>query len=70
MSTYIGRSISTGKYHKTDHPNITFCNYSGQSRAARNRKATDQEIDKAGSENFCKKCFPKGKPETDGEVAA
>lgn len=60
---YVGRSFSTGKYHLTDHPAITFCNYSGQTRSSRNRRATDIELAKASAEMFCKKCFPNGKPE-------
>jgi hypothetical protein len=60
---YIARSITTGKYHMTNDPNITFCNYSGQSRASRNRPATEAEIAKAHEGSFCKRCFPNGKPE-------
>ena len=61
-TSYIARSITTGKYHMTNDPNITFCNYSGQNRSSRNRAATDQEIQKASDHSFCKKCFPNGKP--------
>lgn len=61
--SYIARSISTGRYHRTYGPNITFCNHSGQSRSARNRRATDDEVAKASADSFCRKCFPNGKPE-------
>jgi len=61
--SYIARSISTGRYHLTNDPNITFCNHSGQRRSARNRKATDDEVSKASADSFCRKCFPYGKPE-------
>lgn len=61
--TYIGRSAMTGKYHKAVNENITACNYSGQRRSSRTRKATETEIEKASPEMFCKKCFPNGKPE-------
>lgn len=67
MNEYIGRSITTGKYHRAFNENVTACNYSGQSRSAHNAKATDSEIANASPESFCKKCFPKGKPEIKGD---
>lgn len=63
MTTYTCRSVTTGKYHKTDSQNYTFCNYSGQSRGAANREAKPEEIKKAADSMFCKKCFPNGRPE-------
>jgi hypothetical protein len=56
MKTYICRT-KTGKYHLTCHPNVTNCNFSGQSRRSHNRKATNAEVLEAPKSAFCKKCF-------------
>lgn len=63
MKAYIGRSVSTGKYHDAYGPMVTACNYSGQRKSSRNVPAADEQISKASPEMFCKKCFPLGKPE-------
>lgn len=63
MTSYIGRSVTTGKYHWCLAERVTDCNHSGQVRSSRNRPATEEEITKADSSSFCKKCFPRGKPE-------
>lgn len=63
MTSYIGRSVTTGKYHMCLAERVTHCNASGQVRSSRNRQATEAEIAKADASSFCKKCFPLGKPE-------
>lgn len=62
MEIYIGRSATTGTYHKAISRNTTCCNYSGQRRTGRNNKATETQIAAAPETAFCKKCFPNGKP--------
>lgn len=62
MKSYIGKSVTTGKYHMCMNAHVTECNYSGQSRSAANRPADSEEIMKAADtadHMFCKKCFPR-----------
>ena len=59
----IVRAVSTGKYHRSYvGANITSCNASGQRRTPRIATATERELERAGAESFCRKCFPNGPP--------
>jgi hypothetical protein len=59
----IVRAVSTGKYHRSYvGANITSCNASGQRRIPRIATATERELERAGTEAFCRKCFPNGPP--------
>jgi hypothetical protein len=62
--TIIVRSRSTGKYHlgTAGSEATIWCNYSGQRRIPNVTAAQRGEVEKAGAQMFCAKCF-NGKPD-------
>ena len=59
----IVRTVSTGKYHRSYvGTNIASCNASGQRHITFIATATERELERAGAESFCRKCFPAGPP--------
>jgi len=60
---------STGTYHIGLGPHATACNSSGRGFRPSSNPVTYEQVQRAASNRFCKKCFPDGRPSEDREAA-